>query len=126
MIILDTSVLIRFFTGDDKVKANKVKALLDSENELLLIDTVLLELVYTLLKVYKQPKSRVMEILKFLLSRSNICISTEIKKSVKYYEELNLSITDCLLLSYGEGKRIACFDEGILKTKGVKSFWIKK
>lgn len=123
MIILDTSALIRFFTGDDKVKADKVKVLLDSENELLLIDAVLLELVYTLLKVYKQPKDRVLEILKFLISRSNIQIRKEIKKSIKYYEELSLSITDCLLLSYGEGKRIASFDEGLLKTKGVKPFW---
>lgn len=123
MIILDTSALIRFFTGDDKKKAKKVKILLESENDLLLIDAVLLELVFTLLKVYKQSKDRVIEILKFLLSRSNIQISTEIKKSIKYYEVLNLSITDCLLLSYGEGKRIASFDSGLLKTKGAKSFW---
>lgn len=123
MIVLDTSALIRFFTGDDKVKANKVKALLDSENDLLLIDAVLLELVYTLLKVYKEPKERILEILKFLLSRSNIQMREEIKKAIRYYEVLNLSITDCLLLSYGEGKRIASFDEDLLEVTNVYSFW---
>jgi len=126
MILLDTSALIRFFTGDDKVKASKVKRLLDSENDLLLIDAVLLELVFTLLKVYQEPKGRVLEILRFLLSRPNIQINAEVKKSIMYYEDLNLSIADCLILSYGEGNRIASFDEGLLKTKGVKPFWIKK
>lgn len=125
MILLDTSVLIRFFTKDDEIKARRVKTLLESDGDLLLIDAVLLELVFTLTKVYKQTKLQVLEVLKFLLSRSNIQASLEIRKSVKIYEDSSLSITDCLLVAYGEGNTIASFDDGILKMKEVLSYWRK-
>lgn len=123
MIVLDTSTLIRFFTRDDEPKAKKAKDLLESEEELLLIDVVLLELIFTLLKFYKLQKSQVLKIIKYLLSRSNIKISSETRKASKLYEENNISITDCLIAAYGEGKKIASFDDKLLKTKGVKSFW---
>lgn len=123
MIILDTSALIRFFTKDDETKAKKVKKLLESDEELLLIDAVLIELVFTLIKFYKLPKVQLLEVLKFLLSRSNIKISPQIRKAVKIYEEKNMSITDCLVAAYGEDNKIASFDDKLVKTKGVKPVW---
>lgn len=123
MIILDTSVLIRFFTRDDEFKAKKVKKLLESKEDLLLIDAVLMELVFTLMKVYKQSKSQILKMLEFLLSRPNIQVSMKIKKAIKIYEDTNMSITDCLVVSYGEGNKIASFDEKLIKTKNVKSIW---
>lgn len=119
MIVLDTSVLIRFFTRDDESKAKRVKVLLESKEDLLLIDAVLMELVFTLTKVYKQSKTQVLTMLKFLLSRTNIQMSVEIRKAVKVYEDTNISITDSLIVAHGEGNRIASFDDQILKTKGV-------
>lgn len=123
MIVLDTSALIRFFTRDDEVKAKKAKDLLESKEELLLIDAVLLELIFTLLKFYRLPKIQILAIIKYLLSRPNIKASSEIRIASKLYEEKNMSITDCLVVAYSEGKKIASFDDQILKTKGVKSVW---
>lgn len=123
MIVLDTSVLIRFFTRDDETKAKKAKDLLESKEELLLIDAVLLELVFTLVKFYKLPKIQLLEVLKYLLSRSNIKTSQQIRNAVKIYEENNMSITDCLVVAYGEGNKIASFDDQLVKTDGVKPFW---
>ncbi len=124
MIVLDTSVLIRFFTRDDEAKAKKVKDLLESKQDLLLIDAVLLELVFTLMRVYKQSKTQVLKILKFLLSRTNVQVNSEIRKAVKIYEDMNVSITDSLIVVYGEGSKIASFDEKLLKIRGVKPRWL--
>ncbi len=123
MIVLDTSALIRFFTKDDEAKAKKVKDLLESDEELVLIDAVLLELVFTLIKFYKLPKIQLLEVIKYLLSRSNIKASPQIRNAVKIYEEKNMSITDCLVVAYGEGNKIASFDDKLVKTEGVKPFW---
>jgi len=124
VIVLDTSVLIRFFTRDDEAKAKKVKDLLESKQDLLLIDAVLLELVFTLMRVYKQSKTQVLKILKFLLSRTNVQVNSEIRKAVKIYEDMNVSITDSLIVVYGEGSKIASFDEKLLKIRGVKPRWL--
>lgn len=63
------------------------------------------------------------DLTRFLLSRANIQISSEIRKAIKVYERGNISITDCLLVVYGGGKKIASFDKGLLKLEGVKSVW---
>jgi len=123
MIVLDTSALVRFFTRDNESKARKVKSLLESDEELLLIDAVVMELIYTLVRVYGQSKDQILEILKFLLSRANIQINLELRKAVKVYEKENISITDSLLVIYGQNNKIASFDEGLLKVKGVKGIW---
>lgn len=123
MIVLDTSALIRFFTRDDEVKALKVKKLLESDGELLLIDAVLLELIFTLTKFYKLSKTQLLEILRYLISRSNIKVSNETRRALTLYENNNLSITDCLVMVYGEGNKIASFDERLVKMTGVRLVW---
>jgi len=120
-IILDTSVLIRFFTRDDESKAKIVKTLLESEHNLILIESVLQELVFTLLKVYSLTKEQVEEILQFLLSRVNIVCSAEIRAAVRMYEESAVSITDCLVLAHGKKKKVATYDMKLRKLAGKKS-----
>ena len=125
MIVLDTSALVRFFTRDDEAKAHKTKTLLESSEDLFLIDAVILELIFTLLKVYKLTKDQVIEVLKYLLSRPNIRTTEQIRKAVVIYEEKNLSITDCLIVVYGKGNKIASYDEKLMSVSGVKSAWGK-
>lgn len=121
MIVLDTSALIRFFTRDDERKALKIKAMFESDEELLLIDAVMMELVFTLSKVYQLSKNRIVEIIQFLLSRPNILVADELRRAAELFFENNLSITDCLVIAYGEGNLIASFDEKLLRVPGVRS-----
>lgn len=123
MIVLDTSVLIRFFTRDDDAKAGKAKSLLESSEDLLLIDAVLLELIFTLMKVYGLPKVQIVAVVKYLLSRPNIRVNLETRKAARRYEVENMSIADCLVMAYGEEGRIASFDDKLNKAGGVKSIW---
>jgi len=97
--------------------------LLESDEELLLIDAVVMELIYTLIRVYGQSKDQILEIFRFLLSRANIQINSELRKAIKVYEEENISITDSLLVIYGQNNKIASFDDKLLKIKGTKGIW---
>lgn len=123
MIILDTSALLRFFSGDDEGKSKKVGALLESKEDLLLIEAVVVELVFTSLKVYRQSKFQVLDALNFLLARTNIRTSANIRMAIKIYEKINISITDALVVVYGDDNKIASFDERLLSVQGVKSVW---
>ena len=100
-----------------------MKILLESDEELLLIDAVVMELIYTLIRVYGQSKDQILEIFRFLLSRANIQINSELRKAIKVYEEENISITDSLLVIYGQNNKIASFDDKLLKIKGTKGIW---
>jgi predicted nucleic acid-binding protein len=122
-VVLDTSALIRFFTRDDELKAARVKTLLESSSELVLLDAVLLELVYTVLKVYKLSKAQVLVMLHFLLSRPNIHCAQEMRTAIALFEKLNLSITDCLVIAHAQGHAVASFDQNLLKQPSVKSVW---
>jgi predicted nucleic-acid-binding protein len=122
-VVLDTSALIRFFTLDDENKAQKVKVLLESTRELVLIESVVLELVFTLLKVYKLQKSDVVEIIQFLASRPNMVITPELQKAMELYQNNNLSITDCLVIAHAEGASVASFDKQLLKHPEILSVW---
>ncbi len=125
-VVLDTSALIRFFTLDDENKAQKVKALLESTREVVLIESVVLELVFTLLKVYKLQKSDVVEIVQFLASRPNMVFTPELQDGMELYLNSNLSITDCLVIAHAEGSSIASFDTELLKHPWANSVWGKE
>ena len=120
MIVLDTSALVRFFTGDDGTKAKKVKNLFESGEKLLLIDAVVMELIYTLKKVYKLNKDDILRVVEYLTSLSQVVVNRQTREALEIYRENNLSITDCLVVIYGKGCKVASFDNNILKRKGIK------
>lgn len=122
MIIIDTSALVRFFTNDDKIKANKVKNLLEKE-EILLPDIVFIELNYVLTKLYKIEKTELVKIYQFLLSQNNIKTSEEIKEALELFKTVSLSVADCLIAVFAKDETLASFDQKLIKMTKVKSYW---
>lgn len=122
MIIIDTSALVRFFTNDDKTKANKVKNLLEKE-EILLPDIVFIELNYVLTKLYKIEKTELVQIYQFLLSQNNIKTSEEIKEALELFKTVSLSVADCLIAVCAKTETLASFDQKLIKTVKAKSYW---
>ncbi|OGG19812.1 hypothetical protein A3D03_00950 [Candidatus Gottesmanbacteria bacterium RIFCSPHIGHO2_02_FULL_40_13] len=123
MIYLDTSALIRFFTKDDSVKAKKVKQLLQEESDLHIPDVVFPEIDYVLRKAYSLQRSDVSSAYKFLLSYKTLHCSKLIHKAVQLYDTSNLSMADCIIASESLKGKLASFDEDLLKTEEVKSYW---
>lgn len=64
--VLDTSVLVRYLTGDDARQANAVRALLSTAEpaSLLLPDVAVAELGFVLLRVYRWPPGSVADALR--------------------------------------------------------------
>lgn len=122
MIIIDTSALVRFFTNDDKIKANKVKNLLEKE-EIFLPDIVFTELNYVLTKLYKIEKTELVKIYQFLLSQNNIKTSQEIKEALELFKTMPLSVADCLIAVCAKTEILASFDQKLIKTTKAKSYW---
>lgn len=123
MVVLDTSVLARYFTGDDRVKAKKAAELLESEEDLLVPEVVFVETEYVLKKLYKASRKQVLEVFNFLISRRNMEISTATREAVEMFGKNNLSLADCLVAVAAKGGRLASFDEKLLKINGVENYW---
>ena len=124
MIVIDTNALARFFIKDVVFQATKVKKLLEAEHEVLVPETVFIELEYVLIKIYKISREKVIEMFKFLVSNDHLIVDNEIKKAVRFYEIYQkLSLSDCLVIVYGQNLKLATFDKEILKVAGVQPYW---
>ena len=123
MICLDTSSLIRFFTNDDLAKAKKVKELLEKEKDVRIPEVVFPELEYVLKGVYQTPRKKILAVFQFLISRSNCKLGSAVSPAVKLFENTNLDIADCLIVSHSIKGKLASFDNQMLATKDVKKYW---
>ena len=123
MIIIDTSALARYFTGDDKAKAEKVAALLDSHEDLLVPDVVLVELEYVLRKLYRATKAHVDTAYRFLAARPNIRLNDDVRRAIALFHQKMLSFADCIIVTEAENGKLASFDRKLLNVVGVKRYW---
>lgn len=123
MVILDTSVLVRYFTGDDKKKALLVAKLLASDENLLILDVVFIELEYVLMKLYRASRAQMLEGYQFLVSQSNITVSKEIQQAIETYSKITLSMADCVIAAFASSGTLASFDKDLLKKTEVHPYW---
>ena len=120
MIFLDSSALVRFFLNDDPVKAEKVEKLLNSSEQLVLLECVVVEFQFVLLRIYKRPKEEVVQAIRYLLKLANIRCSYEVKLALSLFERRELSFPDALILVYSEGNKVASFDKALIKVAGTR------
>ena len=69
---LDTSVVVRYLTGDPHDLADQAARIIDGEEELQLTDVVLVETAYVLTSVYRVPRAIVVDHLIALVQKENI------------------------------------------------------
>ena len=72
---LDTSVVVRYLTGDPPELADRAAVVVDGERELRLTSVVLAETAYVLTSVYGVPREVVVDHLIRLLQKDNIAVS---------------------------------------------------
>ena len=72
MIVLDTNVLARLVTNDDKAQALEAAALIDSGVALFIPTTVLLELEWVLRGAYQLDSATIVRTFEHLLSIRNL------------------------------------------------------
>ena len=71
---LDTSVVVRYLTGEPLEMAERAAALIDTDTPLLLTETALAETGYVLQSVYGIERAAVVDLLIALLQKENIAV----------------------------------------------------
>src|SRR3989344_7345689 len=112
-IVLDTNVLVRFFTNDVAEKAEKVEKLLE-KSSLYIPDVVFPELEYVLTNGYNTQREEIVTIYRYLLAKKNIHVSSRIKRAVSLFETTKLDMADCIIASYSLKGELASFDKKLL------------
>ena len=70
--LLDTSMLVRYLTGDPPELAERASQVIDQVDNLQVSDIVLAETAYVLTSVYKIPREAVIDHLILFLQKENI------------------------------------------------------
>jgi predicted nucleic acid-binding protein len=127
--VVDTSVLVRYLTGDDSAKAELVRVLLrDSADRALLVpDVVIAELAFVLLRVYRWPARRVAGAIRAVVNHRAIDVpGSEVWLDVAGDVEEGQGLVDAYIVRTAERALISTvltFDEGM---RGLNSVRAKK
>ncbi len=70
--LLDTSMLVRYLTGDPPDLAEVAAQVIDGDRVLLVTDVVIVETAYVLQSVYQVPRTAVVDSLVALLRKANL------------------------------------------------------
>lgn len=70
--LLDTSVIVRYLTGDEAELAARAAAIIDGEETLIVSDVALMETAYVLTSLYDLDRAMVVDHLVALVQRHNI------------------------------------------------------
>lgn len=73
-VFLDTSVVVRYITGDPPDQAEKALAIIESDRPLVVATVGLAEIAFVLTSNYRVPRSRVVDAMIALLERPNVAV----------------------------------------------------
>jgi predicted nucleic-acid-binding protein len=71
---LDASMMLRYITDEPPAMAAQAQALIESDVELRVTETALLETAYTLQRFYRIPRPQIVDVLVDFLQRENIVV----------------------------------------------------
>ncbi len=125
--LVDTNVLVRFFTGKPPDQAQKTYSLIAAadrgETTLVVLPLVVAETVYTLQSFYKMKTHDIAtQLMVFLQSRGiHVVEKVRILETLKRYRDHNVSFIDAYLAtsSIEENIPIASFDRDFDQFEGV-------
>lgn len=120
MIGLDTNVLVRYLTQDDKKQSGKANALIENELTAQIPGYVtlvtLVEVVWVLESCYDQSKESILDVLHALLTTRQLVVekADNVYMAMKRFSSGNADFSDVLItiLSEQEGcSRVVTFDK---------------
>jgi predicted nucleic-acid-binding protein len=112
MTALDTNVLVRIITNDDRAQAARAATFLREQERVFIPKTVLLELEWVLRSAYRTEPSAVVSALRDILSVSNVEIEDEaaVTQAIEWHER-GMDFADALhVASAGRERKFATFD----------------
>lgn len=129
MKFLDTNLLLRYFTADDKEKALSVLELLKrvekGEEKVITTPLVIFETIFTLQSYYKIPREEIKILILPLLNLRGLRLDYKdiFEHALEIYSQKNFSFADifnyCFMLKNGINE-IYSFDEDFDSLEGIK------
>ncbi len=120
MIGLDTNVLVRYLTQDDKKQSAKVNALIENEltaqNPGFITAITLVEVVWVLESCYDQSKEGVLNVLHALLTTKQLVVekADKVYMAMRRFANGNADFSDALITIFSEQEgcsRVVTFDK---------------
>lgn len=113
--IVDTNILTRYFTGDNKNLSSTATDIL-AEKKVYVPFVTILELNYVLLgNTYKYSKKEVLEALSFLIKTPSIKTPKSFPLCYQIYKDTTLSLADCYLIAISKKSKLYTFDKKLIK-----------
>jgi predicted nucleic-acid-binding protein len=124
-VIVDTNVLLRLLQNDVPSQTEIGKDLLikaqQKKLKIIIPQIVIFEVYYALFRLYKIPKTEIIEKLTSLVSTSYLHVEERdlFKKALEIYKKTSLEFVDCFLLEISKSKnaKIFTFDKKLAKTR---------
>lgn len=123
MIVIDTNALIRFFVNDDHSKAEKVRVMLETEDQVTIPDVVFPEIEYVMMKVYGLSRNHVVEAYQYISQLPKFKYSKKVSKALSLFKNTSLDMADCIVATHSYDQILASFDQKLLKVENIKSYW---
>ena len=116
MISLDTNVLVRFFTNDERRQAKRARALIEG-NDVFVAATVLLESEWVLRAAYGFTADQILDAFRKVLGLARVQVEAadKVEKAFSWYAA-GLDFADALHVAFsGSAERFATFDEKLVR-----------
>lgn len=129
MIAVDTNVLLRLLVGDDPAQAAKARRLFDradaQQQGVWVADTVLVEMVWTLARVYGRERIDIVKALRTLSLHATVVLESDaaVRNAIDAFERGRADFADCLLAMKAQlagCDEVATFDRGMKGLPAVK------
>lgn len=122
-ILVDTNVILRFILFDNKQQGEAASELFEKAKqgkiELKVISLVVIEVIYVLTKMYKVPKSTIVQTLTNLCSLEGVSVKDRqvLEKALIYWEKTSISFVDSWIICLAETENIefVTFDKKMKK-----------
>jgi len=123
MIILDANYILRFLLNDNEEMYEVSKQVIKN-NKCLILNEVLVEVVFVLLKVYKVPKKEISQTLISLLNLNTIYSDDKnilIEALEIFGNKRSLDFIDCILCAKSNQYKVKTFDKKLNKCIEAKN-----
>jgi predicted nucleic-acid-binding protein len=116
MIFIDANYILRFLLKDN-LEMYKISKKCITENNCIVLDEVLAEVVFVLLKVYKVKKEEIKNTLINILKCDNIILNDKNNtiQALNIFNDKNLDFVDCILCAKSKNYTIKTFDKKLNK-----------
>ena len=120
-IIVDANVILRYLLKDNEKFYKEAEALFNDtfsgKKRIWIMHSVIAEVVYVLLKLYKVTRKEIAEVLTELMKIKGVKIQDKeiLFRAFKIFKSKNLDFVDCLLCAYSKKCEVMSFDKKLNK-----------